>query len=122
MRSTILFGLISLPPILATLQLIIVAKEDVIKPSLSAVMNPGESPKMVYPKDFLPGVHCLGDDKAWTPSCDGRTKYQQIGQLNFTEVTKEPRPMALFKKDEIGGAGLARQVSCNSQYHTTGFD
>jgi hypothetical protein len=121
MKSTILFGLISLSPILATLQLIIVAKEDVIKPSLSAVMNPGESSKMVDPEDFLGGVHCLGDDKAWTPSCDGRPKYKQIGQLNFTEVTKEPRPMALFKKDEIGGAGLARQVSCNSQYHTTGF-
>ena len=122
MKSTILFGLISLPHILATLQLIIVAKEDVIKPSLSAVMNPGESAKMVYPEDFLGGLHCLGDDKAWTPSCDGRPKYKQIGQLNFTEVTKEPRPMALFKNDPIGDAGLNRQVSRNSLYHTSRFD
>jgi hypothetical protein len=122
MKSTILFGLISLSPILAILQLIIVAKEDVINPSLSAIMNAGESPKMVYPEDYLGGLHCLDDDKAWTPSCDGRPKYKQIGQLNFTEVTKEPRPMALFKKDPIGGAGLNRQVSRNSQYHTKWFD
>jgi hypothetical protein len=110
MKSTTFIHLIALPAILANfLELVIVDEKGTFAAVTGKVDADGEMLGMDRETPwFDQTAKCLDENQEWNRwICGGqkRTEYQQVGQFNFTEATKDPRQFVVeVARDEESGS------------------